>query len=1675
METLGIAMRKPANPVTLDNLGKQLSLPQFKSFLRIDFRRVMSHILLSNYDSKNFSQAKMSSDELEWLECLVEELGVSFDAICDKDYYELLKLCSQNRHSVKSNMTRQLAKHIDRSCILNWGLIETAKYCLIQKLAPENSTTNQFLALLKDELNKPFNCYDRFKRIAFLRFLQYLDKVILDRTSDSSHRKHTLSVAENVEHFIDANKNVLQTWFLKNRQATARLALMVGDVAGCWHNSSHRLWVDMATKFSTISQQQEFDSIESSDSGRVSVSQTLMSLDAKQWQSNLELFALSAKELGDIDLLYGMESLINFSGLSSENKTLVNLITSNLQSNYSETYRSFLKAGSNDEPTKINQLCLIEFLNSCIELNKLDENSDKIFLLDYPNLQKIYEQYLKPSDICHSAKNRFEQVMKWTRNWSFDPSISASSTATIKTYSDLTLPILMVEACRTENNVERDIMIENIRDVIEFESTARFMVGMADCKDDQETLETFLALVVDDKISTRDFGTAADSSVKYRPDKKDQLMYRLLKKTYTVDKSNSFDRRPSFDLVQFRAAKFNLKKGNDEYALNLANELESSEPQDEWVRYSNKLLLIKASNKNDVFSSCHNLVEMVESSKNLDNNLKTRLFSKIFRRLWQHASKSLDALSDQLELVFKKSRLESDQTSSSSSNAISRIELIVGRQDFPIKTLITVAKTLDDQLSSDSSRIDLLNASFKVDLMLLERINHEKLVQENQYIIVETAVRVLDKIKKYGTKLETKHLDTISSQTFIDHTLESVWFKMKSNIISLITCCRELPQAWRDVLIFLIKQIATSDPQSVLFETLVNRFDLQGKLVDSDARLSPTHQQRLSESSILLQHDPESNSDLKPTPKENCKQQLEFWDNIYKSIIDRDAGNMSDGWPEQVLETEAFLREIRKISYLPGEYLKSLTARMNRRLNQYLNLYRKHASPKTGHISNPKHLDECQAKLKAIYRHDSKSIDVLKTYLERAKTRSQKTIYDTSLSGDLYGPLKELDYRFKLLATKKTPSITELEILIKSITELLSLCRAKVMAIHHAFKQKLFMEQISPFLSRLKSNSVLMPGFHTDGGGGGGGGQSSSIIGPNKLQSPITIHKISQSVQMIHSKTAPKKLVFIGSDGNSRPFLLKAHEDLRLDKLIMELFGSINLLFASHKGVRDYKYKLQRYSVTPVSTRSGLIQWIEAPSLCSFYRSWFQSSNGRRIVERLYKETCVVVCPDPAETDKEKHNCNPPLPNQTIDLFYQLLWAKIRSLPMRGLQAAKYAQIARPSSENTLKYRREFPAFVYEEVVERLMSVSPHELIAHQLWFDSLESMDYYLRTREFIRSCAAISMVGYVIGLGDRHPDNILLDSKTGRVTHIDYNICFEIGQRLSIAERVPFRLTQSMIHAFGFAGLEGGFKRSCERVLNLMKEFKSIILHHVDPINLSFMIGGGGLGDNDTANNEQEKLASHDIQERPFKIEPKVEPRADDSFRRAVSDLTVASSKRASATKRLPELNLHSQEDDGLTTSLEMTATSIYDHHASRKINQQLPRSSSSHKLSHNLQSTAQLDDDQIQFDIKTPTMINSKQANDIYGRVRSKLSGNDELLLSRMYRSHAETGDARPVDGQCVGDPKTRLRLNPATGVTDEDLILLIDDAQPTEDQVNALILEAISTKNKAAMFEGWSPWV
>ena len=57
----------------------------------------------------------------------------------------------------------------------------------------------------------------------------------------------------------------------------------------------------------------------------------------------------------------------------------------------------------------------------------------------------------------------------------------------------------------------------------------------------------------------------------------------------------------------------------------------------------------------------------------------------------------------------------------------------------------------------------------------------------------------------------------------------------------------------------------------------------------------------------------------------------------------------------------------------------------------------------------------------------------------------------------------------------------------------------------------------------------------------------------------------------------------------------------------------------------------------------------------------------------------------------------------------------------------------------------------------------------------SNDPIGWYAMRLKYARSVAVGSMVGHLVGLGDRHGSNIMINTKTGEILHIDLGIAFD------------------------------------------------------------------------------------------------------------------------------------------------------------------------------------------------------------------------------------------------------------------------------------------------------------
>jgi serine/threonine-protein kinase mTOR len=265
----------------------------------------------------------------------------------------------------------------------------------------------------------------------------------------------------------------------------------------------------------------------------------------------------------------------------------------------------------------------------------------------------------------------------------------------------------------------------------------------------------------------------------------------------------------------------------------------------------------------------------------------------------------------------------------------------------------------------------------------------------------------------------------------------------------------------------------------------------------------------------------------------------------------------------------------------------------------------------------------------------------------------------------------------------------------------------------------------------------------------------------------IRILYFDHVLNVIPSKQRPRKVTLKASDGVTYAFLLKGHEDIRQDERVMQLFGLVNTLLNNDTECFKRHLNIQKFPAIPLSQNSGLLGWV--PNSDTLHNLIKEYRDSRRILLNIEMRIMLQMAPD-----------------------YDALTL------MQKVEVFGYA-----------------------------MDNTTGKDLYRVLWLKSKSSEAWLERRTNYTRSLAAMSMVGYVLGLGDRHPSNLMLDRITGKIVHIDFGDCFEVAMhREKYPERVPFRLTRMLTFAMEISNIEGSFRITCENTMRVIRENKESLL---------------------------------------------------------------------------------------------------------------------------------------------------------------------------------------------------------------------------------------------------------
>ncbi|XP_055529516.1 serine/threonine-protein kinase ATR-like [Wyeomyia smithii] len=279
--------------------------------------------------------------------------------------------------------------------------------------------------------------------------------------------------------------------------------------------------------------------------------------------------------------------------------------------------------------------------------------------------------------------------------------------------------------------------------------------------------------------------------------------------------------------------------------------------------------------------------------------------------------------------------------------------------------------------------------------------------------------------------------------------------------------------------------------------------------------------------------------------------------------------------------------------------------------------------------------------------------------------------------------------------------------------------------------------------------------------------RNSSTFSPYPMDL-VYIYGIREEAVILPSLQKPRKISLIGHDGRDYVMMMKPKDDLRKDFRLMEFNAVVKQYLHQDPDAKHRRLNIRTYAVLPLNEECGIVEWVE--NLSTF----------RNIICTYYKQRGEGL------TAKELRNYN---------------YKRHDSL-----------QIKKEAFLNVLLPRH--PPVFSEWFRDRFSN--PHN------WFQARSS---------YIRTTAVISIVGYILGLGDRHGENILFDAKNGDTVHVDFNCLFNKGETFEIPELVPFRLTHNMVKAMGPLGIEGPYRRCCEITLRVLQNQTPTLMSVLKP----------------------------------------------------------------------------------------------------------------------------------------------------------------------------------------------------------------------------------------------------
>ena len=325
----------------------------------------------------------------------------------------------------------------------------------------------------------------------------------------------------------------------------------------------------------------------------------------------------------------------------------------------------------------------------------------------------------------------------------------------------------------------------------------------------------------------------------------------------------------------------------------------------------------------------------------------------------------------------------------------------------------------------------------------------------------------------------------------------------------------------------------------------------------------------------------------------------------------------------------------------------------------------------------------------------------------------------------------------------------------------------------------------SPWLKSFKRNvakDLEIPGQYS--------GKSKPMI-----EYHVKIEGFDERMIIMSSLRRPKCITIRGNDQKEHRFLVKGGEDQRQDQRIETLFELINDLLKVDSHCYQRNLSLHTYQVIPMTTKLALIEWIPET--------------------RVLKD---VILNSATEDEQKEWN------------IQELEAEHFTAIEEASKNIKRWEGFSRPSDTfgvAYMKFDREYACEKLNEIQNRV----PMDLLKRCLRSMSINTESYFVLRNQFIMSYAVACTCQYILGIGDRHLNNWMIDMKSGKAIGIDFGMAFgQATMNIGVPELMPIRLTRQILKLMAPLEHRGLLESSMTHTMRALRENNDLLMCILD-----------------------------------------------------------------------------------------------------------------------------------------------------------------------------------------------------------------------------------------------------